>query len=95
MMISVLPPVIVGQFYKRLQQIAGVEITFGKGIRFQFIQNPRHKILRTDILPDHDTQILDRELADRLFPQPVTGGNKMGVEIRLAPHVAFEFLYRL
>ena len=76
------------------EQIARVMRTFCQWVSTKLLDRDRNQILHADVLPDHDAQILDRELAQGNSVQSVTLGNEMGVECRFAPIVAIELLQR-
>ena len=51
------------------EQIAGVKVTFGEWVFAQVLQRDRYEISQTDLLLDHQPQVFDGELVDRLTPQ--------------------------
>jgi hypothetical protein len=51
------------------EQIARVKVTFGEWVLAQVLQRDRYEISQTDLLLDHQPQVFDSELVDRLTPQ--------------------------
>ena len=51
------------------KQVARVKVTFGEWVFAQVLQRDRYEISQTDLLLDHQPQVFDGELVDRLTPQ--------------------------
>ena len=51
------------------EQVARVKVTFGEWVFAQVLQRDRYEISQTDLLLDHQPQVFDGELVDRLTPQ--------------------------
>src|SRR5690242_9467144 len=76
------------------KQVAWIKIPGHEGITLQLINGQRDQIGQTDILPDHDPQILYRKIAERFSSESMAGSYKVGVKRRLPPIFAFKFLKR-
>jgi hypothetical protein len=69
-----------------------------KGVRFNltpFSSCQRDKVRQADLLADHDPQVFDAELINRLGAEPVAGRDQIRVEGRLTPGDALKFVESL
>jgi hypothetical protein len=62
------PPVLDPNLHDDAQKIAGMEVPLHEGITLQMVERERHEMLDPDSLAEHQTEILDRELDERLPP---------------------------
>lgn len=76
------------------QQIAGIVCTFCEGFDAQPFDCERNQVFHADVLPNHDSQVLDGKFAERNSTQSVTLGDEMGIECRRAPILTVELLQR-
>ncbi len=78
-----------------VKKVAWIKISGNEGITAQLFNGQRYQIVQTDILPDHDPEILDRKIAERFSSESMASTHEVGGKRRLSPLFAFKFLKRL
>ena len=74
------------------KQVAWIIIPSNEGITLQLFNGQGDQIVQTDILPDHDPEILNCKLAERLSSECMAGGHKVGGKVGLSPILPFKVL---
>jgi len=64
-----LPPEVATDPKDGREQVARVKVTFGEWIFAQVLQRDRYEMSQADLLLDHQPQVFDGKLVDRLTPQ--------------------------
>jgi len=74
------------------KKVTWIKIPGHKGVTSQLFDGQRYQIVQTEILPDHDPEILNRKIAERFPPESMACTHKVGGKRRLSPIVPFKFL---
>src|SRR5258707_13285556 len=74
------------------KKVARIIVPGNEGITSQLFNGQRYQIVQTDILPDHDPEILDRKIAERFSSESMASTHKVGGKRRFSPILPFKFL---
>ncbi len=74
------------------KKVAWIIIPGNEGITLQLFNAQRDQKVQTEILPDHDPEILDRKIAERFSSESMASTHKVRGKRRLSPILPFKFL---
>jgi hypothetical protein len=74
------------------KKVARIIVPGNEGITSQLFNGQRYQIVQTEILPDHDPEILDRKIAERFSSESMASTHKVRGKRRLSPILPFKFL---
>ncbi|HEX9069656.1 MAG TPA: hypothetical protein VF807_12870 [Ktedonobacterales bacterium] len=74
------------------KEVAWIIVPGNEGITLQLFNGQRYQMGETDILPNHDSEVLDRKIAERFSSESMASGDKVGGKRRLSPIFPFKLL---
>jgi hypothetical protein len=89
------PPILTRKAHHDTEKITWIEVALYKRFDFETVECKRSEVFHTKALTQRDSEIFNRELADRLPSEGVNSLNQIRPVLRFSPNFALELFERL